>query len=110
METRYGTQFVKAINNDEPIEIFNNGYMLRDFTYVDDLVREISLLIKKPPNVKSGNTDAFFQVVNIGNGEPINLMDFIAAIEKFIGKEAKKIFLPMQPGDVPTTGQITLNL
>ena len=96
-------KFVKAINNDEPIEIFNNGNMLRDFTYVEDLVRAISLLIKKPPNVKSGNTDAFFQVVNIGNGEPINLMDFIAAIEKFIGKEAKKIFLPMQPGDVPAT-------
>ena len=61
-------KFVKAINNDEPIEIFNNGNMLRDFTYVDDLVRAISLLIKKPPNVKSGNTDAFFRLSTLEMG------------------------------------------
>jgi UDP-glucuronate 4-epimerase len=103
-------KFVKSILNNEPIDIYNNGEMFRDFTYVEDLVNGIFLLLNKPP-LKSdkgqsglGNsTVAPFRVVNIGNSQKIKLTDFIEAIEECIGKSAIKNYMPMQIGDVQAT-------
>src|SRR5690625_42933 len=104
--------FTKAIVNDEPIDVFNHGNMLRDFTYVDDIVESIARLTKRParPNVEwsgenpdPGSSYAPYKVYNIGNNSPVKLMDFIEAIEKKLGKKAKKNYLPLQSGDVPET-------
>lgn len=104
--------FTKAILNDEPIDVFNNGEMMRDFTYVDDIVESINRLIPKPPTGKpdfdfnspnpSGST-APYQVFNIGNNNPVRLMDFIHNIELATNKKAKINFKPLQAGDVPAT-------
>ncbi|QYK40793.1 MAG: NAD-dependent epimerase/dehydratase family protein [Paracoccaceae bacterium] len=98
-------KFTRAILSGEPIEIYNHGEMRRDFTYVDDLVEGIVRLIGCPPD--TGGTGASpvapWRVVNIGNGAPVGLMDFVAAIEAATGRVAEKRFLPMQPGDVPAT-------
>ncbi len=102
--------FTKAILENQAIKIFNNGNMVRDFTYVDDIVEGIIRVIDSPatiskkenPDVSYSNT-APYKVYNIGNSSPVPLMEYIAAIEKTIGSEAKKEFLPMQPGDVPRT-------
>ena len=105
-------KFTKAILNNMPIDVYNNGLMKRDFTYIDDLVNSIYFLINRPPlHEHIDNHDYYdsiskvadFRVVNIGNKQPINLMDFIKAIEKSIGLKAKFNFLPMQPGDVEST-------
>jgi UDP-glucuronate 4-epimerase len=105
-------RFTKAILADEPIEVFNNGRHARDFTYIDDIVEGILRTADKPPEPDPNwNTDAPdpatssapYRVYNIGNNSPVELMDFIAAIEKATGREAKKVFLPRQPGDVPKT-------
>jgi len=107
-------KFTKAILNGESIDVFNYGDMSRDFTYIDDLMNGIRLLIDTvPENTASGHSIleiedsqsavAPFRVVNIGNSKPEKLTDFIAAIEKSIGKKAKKKLLPMQAGDVPAT-------
>jgi UDP-glucuronate 4-epimerase len=105
-------RFTKAILADEPIEVFNHGRHARDFTYIDDIVEGILRTADKPPEPNPDwNTDAPdpatssapYRVYNIGNNSPVELMDFIAAIEKAIGREAKKVFLPRQPGDVPKT-------
>jgi len=102
--------FTKAILEDKPIKVFNYGRMVRDFTYVDDIVEGVIRVIDNPPrkrgdveNDPSQSRTAPFKVYNIGNSSPVELMDFIRAIEKYLGKEAKKEFLPMQPGDVPRT-------
>lgn len=106
-------KFTKAILNGEPIEIYNHGKMRRDFTYIDDLVEALWRLTDIPP-VRVENADdiangdslsavAPFRILNIGNSEPIELMDYIAAIEVAIGRPAEKIFKEMQPGDVPAT-------
>lgn len=104
--------FTKAIMNDEPIKVFNNGKMKRDFTYVADIVEGVKRVIMNPapsnPNWSGKNPDpgssvAPYTVYNIGNNNPVELMDFIKAIEKFLGKEAKKEMLPLQDGDVPAT-------
>ena len=104
--------FTKAILNNEPIKIFNHGKMIRDFTYIDDIVKSILEVIKKPPKENNCfNTDnpnpsrswAPYRIFNIGNSDPVSLMDYIEAIEQTIGIEAKKLFLPIQPGDVPYT-------
>jgi len=104
--------FTKAIVNDEPIDVFNHGNMLRDFTYVDDIVESIARLTKRParPNVEwsgdnpdPGSSYAPYKVYNIGNNSPVKLMDFIEAIENKLGKKAKKNYLPLQAGDVPET-------
>ncbi len=92
--------FTKAILEGHPIKVFNNGEMSRDFTYVDDIISGIVLLIDKTPAKK---LQPPYEIMNIGNGQPQSLMAFIEAIEKNIGKIAKKEFLPMQPGDVPRT-------
>ena len=108
-------KFTKAILNGDPIDIYNNGNMSRDFTYIDDLVNGIRLLIDTIPEVLpplAGNNDdeldskskvAPYRIVNIGNSKPVRLLDFIHAIEKSIGIEAVKNFMPMQAGDVPAT-------
>ena len=104
--------FTKAIVKGEKIDVFNNGDMLRDFTYVDDIVESIYRLTKQPakvnPNWTGQNPDpgtsyAPYRVYNIGNNSPVKLLDFIEAIENKLGIEANKNFLPLQAGDVPQT-------
>lgn len=102
-------KFTRAILNDEPIDIYNHGDMRRDFTYIDDLVTGIRGLIEAVPGtVPVGACDSLspvapWRVVNIGNGAPVPLLDFVAAIEAATGRQARKNLLPMQPGDVPAT-------
>ena len=106
-------KFVDAILDGRPIDIYNNGEMYRDFTYVDDLVRAISLLIDVIPERPRGLEDirqgdslspvAPCRVVNIGNSEKVSLLDFISAIEDCLGKKAIRNYMEMQPGDVPAT-------
>ena len=135
--------FTKAILEDKPIKVFNNGNMVRDFTYVDDIVEGVIRVIDNPPvgaqntkearNFSSGEeslsretgkysadrrrevvsspdnekpinqTSAPYKIYNIGNSSPVQLMEYIKAIEDTLGKVAQKEFLPMQPGDVPRT-------
>ena len=104
--------FTKAILENSPIDVFNNGEMKRDFTYVDDVVTGVVKVLDKIPlgdhNWSGKAPDpsssiAPYRVYNIGNNSPVRLMDFIDAIEKSLGKKAKKNFLPIQPGDVPAT-------
>lgn len=94
-------KFAKKIMADEPIQIYNNGDMYRDFTYIDDIVTGVKNILCNPP--KEDRQGAFYKIYNIGNNKPEKLMDFVAALEKYIGREAKKEFLPMQPGDVYRT-------
>mgnify|MGYP003289343311 FL=1 len=94
-------KFAKKIMNGEPIQIYNNGDMYRDFTYVDDIVKGIENLLCNPP-VEDAN-GALYKIYNIGNNKPEKLMDYIATLEKCLGKEAVKEYLPMQPGDVYQT-------
>lgn len=98
-------KFVKAILDGDPIDIYNHGEMMRDFTYVDDLVEGIARLITAVPAAAAPGTSpvAPWRVVNIGNGAPVGLMDFVSAIEQALGKVAEKRLLPMQAGDVPAT-------
>ena len=103
-------KFVKAILAGEPIEVYGQGEMLRDFTYVGDLVEAAVRLIDRVPAVgapaapgDSLSPVAPWRVVNIGGGRPVNLMDFIATIEQVLGRPAEKIMLPIQPGDVYAT-------
>ncbi len=102
-------RFVKAIREGVPIDVYNHGDMRRDFTYVDDLVTGIVRLIDAVPGkVRVGDIDSLspvapYRVVNIGNGSPVPLDDFIAAIETAMGARATRNLLPMQPGDVPAT-------
>jgi UDP-glucuronate 4-epimerase len=104
--------FTKAILEDRPIEVFNHGAMQRDFTYIDDIVEGVIRVCDRPaepdpsfdtasPNPAVSN--APYRVFNIGNHQPVPLMNFIACIERAIGKPAKKNFLPLQDGDVPAT-------
>jgi len=98
--------FSKAISEGVPIDVFNNGEMERDFTYIDDIVSGIIALISKPPPPQSNritNSHAPYKVFNIGNNNPISLRRFICAIESALGKKAIERMLPMQPGDVPST-------
>ena len=108
--------FADAILNDRSIKVFNNGDMLRDFTYIDDIVEGVIRVLDHTatsnPVWEAQKTDpatssAPYRVYNIGNSHPVRLMDFIAAIETACGHEAKKEFLPMQPGDVYQTNADT---
>ena len=101
---------ISAIVNNKPIDIYNNGKMYRDFTYVDDLVHGIKLLIDAIPSTDKNNHSldslspvAPYRVVNIGNSNKISLLDFIKAIEENLGKKAIRNYMPMQKGDVPAT-------
>jgi len=105
-------KFVDAILDGRPIDIYNQGDMYRDFTYVDDLVRAIRLLIDVPPErpengeVPEGDSlspVAPYRVVNIGNSEKVRLLDFIGAIEDCLGQKAARNYMGMQTGDVPAT-------
>ncbi len=98
-------KFAKKIMLGETIQVYNNGNMFRDFTYIDDVVESILALEKLPPKIKHENGDPSvpFEIYNIGNEHPENLLDFIAKLEKYLGKKAKKEFLLMQAGDVYTT-------
>lgn len=104
--------FIDAILHDQPIKVFNNGDMLRDFTYIDDIVEGIVRILDVIPegnkdwdqrNPDPSTSPAPYRVYNIGNQRPTRLLDYIACIEKAIGRESRKEFLPMQPGDVYQT-------
>lgn len=94
-------KFAKKIMNGEPIQIYNNGDMMRDFTYIDDIVTGIVNILDHAP--AADELGAYYKVYNIGNNQPEKLMDYISTLEKCLGREAKKEFLPMQPGDVYQT-------
>ena len=105
-------RFAKAILNDEPIRVYNYGKHKRDFTYIDDIVEGILLLLDNPakpnPNWDSNNPDcatssAPYKVYNIGNNKPVSLVKYIDALEASLGKRAKKELLPLQPGDMKDT-------
>jgi UDP-glucuronate 4-epimerase len=104
--------FASAIQSDKPIKVFNHGKMMRDFTYIDDIVEGIMNVLFTPAT-SNGNWDAMYpstasskapyRIYNIGHSTPVELMYFIETIEKAMGKEAAKEFMPMQPGDVLKT-------
>lgn len=94
-------KFAKKIMNGEPIQIYNNGDMYRDFTYIDDIIEGIVNILPHTP--EADELGAYYKVYNIGNNQPEKLMDYIAALEKSLGREAQKEYLPMQPGDVYQT-------
>jgi UDP-glucuronate 4-epimerase len=103
-------KFVKATLADEPIDIYGYGRMKRDFTYVDDLIEAVRRLIDRPPSQGDpiGPHDSLapaapYRVVNIGGGEPVGLLDFVSAVEKALGRPARRNLTPMQKGDVPET-------
>jgi UDP-glucuronate 4-epimerase len=104
--------FTKAILEGRPIDVFNHGKMKRDFTYIDDIVTGMIKLLDNTPegdpswsgeDPDPSGSRAPYRLYNIGNNSPVELMDFIEAIERTLGKQAKKNFLPLQPGDVPAT-------
>jgi UDP-glucuronate 4-epimerase len=100
-------KFCKSILEGTPIEVFNHGNMLRDFTYIDDIVEGVVRIMEIPPvsaaDDGSDESPAPSRVYNIGNNEPVELTRLIAILEKQLGKKAIQKLLPMQPGDVPTT-------
>jgi len=104
-------KFTKGIIENKKIDIYNNGKMYRDFTYIDDIVNGIDLLINKPPSLKhrkkykndSLSSVAPFRVLNIGNTKKVYLLNFIKEIEKELGKKAIKNYMPLQKGDVKQT-------
>jgi UDP-glucuronate 4-epimerase len=105
-------KFTKAIVDGEQIDVYNNGDMRRDFTYIDDIVEGVmriqDVIPQKNPDwtVEAGSpatSSAPYKVYNIGHGSPVKLMDYIEALEEALGIEAKKNFMPMQPGDVYAT-------
>ncbi len=105
-------KFVSSILNDKPIDIYNNGDMFRDFTYVDDIAQSIRLLIDAVPenaeNLKMLDNDSLspvapYRVVNIGNSNKVKLLDFIEVIEEVLDKKAVRNYMPMQKGDVSAT-------
>ena len=99
-------KFTKAIMKGDPIQVYNSGNMKRDFTYIDDIVEGIvRLLGKKPERIQlpTISSNAPYKIYNIGNNQPVKLMEFISVFEEKIGKKAIKQFLPMQAGDVHET-------
>ncbi len=111
--------FTRAILEGRPIDVFNHGQMVRDFTYIDDIVEGVIRVLDKPATPSAAfdaaspdpaTSNAPYRVFNIGNSQPTPLMDYIHALESAIGREARKNFLPMQPGDVPATSADTSEL
>ena len=99
-------KFTKAILNGDPIDVYNNGEMKRDFTYIDDIIAGVIRVMDRVPSVqssKASGAEAPYKLYNIGNNNPVTLGSFIKAIEESCGRKALKNFLPMQPGDVPLT-------
>jgi UDP-glucuronate 4-epimerase len=108
--------FTRAILERKPIDVFNHGKMVRDFTYIDDIVEGVIRVIDKPaePNPKfdptnpdPASSNAPYRLFNIGNNQPTSLMEYISALETALGQTAEKNYLPMQPGDVPATSANT---
>ena len=104
--------FTRAIMEGKPIKVFNHGKMQRDFTYIDDIIEGVVRIMGKLPepdkawngnNPDPGTSYTNYKIYNIGNNNPVELMEFIKTIEKVLGKEAKKEFMDLQPGDVPAT-------
>lgn len=97
--------FTKSILNRKPIQVFNHGKMRRDFTYIDDIVEGIIRVVSKIPqsNSTAETKPAPYKIYNIGNNQPVSLVDFIEILENHLGIKAQKELLPMQPGDVPET-------
>ena len=111
--------FTKLILENKPIKVFNNGKMIRDFTFIDDITESIRRLIKKPPLEKNINNLEYlkpdsswapFKIFNIGNSNPTPLMKFIVTLENELGKKAIKEYHPIQPGDVLSTEADTSSL
>jgi UDP-glucuronate 4-epimerase len=111
--------FTKAILENRAIDVFNNGQMQRDFTYIDDIVEGVVRIARKTPaplesfdreNPDPASSWAPYRIFNIGNHQPVALLDYIAALELALGKKAQMNFLPMQPGDVPATCADTADL
>jgi len=102
--------FASAISHGKPIKVFNNGDMIRDFTYIDDIVEGTIQVIDHQPVAEDCPNGVPYKIYNIGCSNPVKLMDFISEIENAIGQEAEKIFLPMQPGDVYQTNADTTHL
>ncbi len=103
-------KFANLMKAGKPIDVYNRGNMSRDFTYIDDIVESIVRLIPKPPDgshtgqgSKGGSSPVPTQLFNIGNGSPVNLLEFIEILEKNLGQKAEKNMMPMQPGDVERT-------
>lgn len=97
-------KFANLMKQDKPIDVYNHGKMSRDFTYIDDIVESIVRLINKGGVKKpSEDNNALYQLFNIGNGAPVNLMEFIEILEKHLEMKAKKNMMPIQPGDVEKT-------
>ena len=112
-------KFTAAMLKGEPIDVYNNGQMVRDFTFIDDIVEGVIRVLDKiatpnpafdPQNPDPQSSRAPFRVFNIGNGNPVPLMDYIGALESALGITADKNMLPMQPGDVPMTSADTAEL
>ncbi|WP_028324856.1 NAD-dependent epimerase [Desulfatirhabdium butyrativorans] len=104
--------FTRAILNDEPIRVFNHGNMQRDFTYIDDIVEGVVRIMGRLPEPNAewdsdhpdpGTSKAPYRIYNIGNNQPVTLSHFIETIEACLGKTARKIYMDLQPGDVPAT-------
>src|SRR6185312_3719364 len=99
-------KFCKSIIEGTPIEVFNHGKMLRDFTYIDDIVEDVIRTMERPPaenHGQTGDSPARYRIFNIGNNQPVELMRLIELLEQKIGRKAVIKLLPMQPGDVPAT-------
>jgi UDP-glucuronate 4-epimerase len=104
--------FTKAMLEGRPIDVFNHGQMVRDFTYIDDIASGVVRVLDRPAladaafdpaNPDPARSNAPYRVFNIGNSDPVKLMEFIEAIEQALGTTARKNFLPLQDGDVPAT-------
>ena len=100
-------KFTRNILSGEPIPVYNRGEMVRDFTYIDDIVEGVIRVIDKPPRVTAGSegiaTPAPWRIYNIGNSHRVQLMDYISTLEQELGRKAQLSFFPMQDGDVPAT-------
>ncbi len=112
-------KFTKAIIEGKTIDVFNNGKHTRDFTYIDDIVNGVIKTLDNPALINydwdsnkpdPASSKSPWKIYNIGNNNPVNLMDYISALEKTLGKKAKINFLPLQPGDVPDTNANVDNL
>jgi UDP-glucuronate 4-epimerase len=104
--------FTRNILAGKPIEVFNHGRHTRDFTYIDDIVEGVIRTLDRPPGPdptydpmapSPATSSAPFRVYNIGNHQPVQLLDYIETLEQCLGRKAEKILLPLQPGDVPDT-------
>jgi UDP-glucuronate 4-epimerase len=102
-------KFTRGILAGEQLPVFNHGHMVRDFTYIDDVVEAVARLIALPPEAgmagksEEYETDAPYRLFNVGNNQPVELLDYIKTLEKHLGRRARLQMLPMQPGDVPAT-------